>query len=131
VRYLSWLVTFPVMVVVVVFAVANRQEVTLHFWPLAESGPVPVWLLVLGSFLAGILVGWLIMWVATAPRRRRARQTAERARELARQLAELRRQQAAQPAGAAAPATGALAAPRTPAAQPGHGGAALESVTGR
>ena len=94
-KHLSWIVTLPVTLVVVVFAVANREEVALSFWPLPWSAGLPIWLIVLGCLLAGFLLGATVAWLSGGPRRRRARQTAERARELARQLAELQRRQAA------------------------------------
>ena len=121
-KHLSWLVTFPVTVVVVVFAVANRADVTVQFWPLPWSIELPVWLLVLGSLLGG-----LVAWLAAAPRRRRARQTAERARELARQLAELQRRQTA-PAGSGAAIGGQAHASGAPAGQ--GSGTALERLPG-
>ena len=102
-RHLSWIVTLPLTVVAVIFAVANRGEVELHFWPLPWSHPVPVYLVVLGSLFTGFFLGWFVAWIAAAPRRRRARQTAERARELAREVGELRRRLAVD-AGPALPA---------------------------
>ena len=93
-KHLSWIVTLPVTLVVITFAVANRQEVALSFWPLPWAPPLPVWLILLGGFVVGFLLGAVVAWLSGTPRRRRARQTAERARELARQLAELQRRQA-------------------------------------
>lgn len=126
-RHLSWIVTFPVTLVVVVFAVTNRAEVTVRFWPFPWSIELPVWLLVLGSLLAGFLLGGLATWLASGPRRRRARQTAERARALARQLAELKRQQAATTATAAPGQSAATAPVGSP--RPAHG-SELERLPG-
>ena len=125
-KHLSWIVTFPVTVVVVVFAVANREEVTVQFWPL-PSLPLPLWLLVLGSLLLGFLLGGFVAGVASAPRRRRARQTAERARELARQLAELQRRQTLPAAAGTSPAGQAVT---TGAGISQRSGAALERLPG-
>lgn len=124
-RHLSWIVTVPVTVLAVVFAVANREEIALRFWPLPWSVDLPVYLIVLGSLLAGFLAGGFVAWVAGAPRRRRARQTAERARALAREVAELRRRQAEPPAGSAIGQDGPAAAGRAGTAR-----AALEHLPG-
>jgi uncharacterized integral membrane protein len=91
VKHLSWVVTLPLTIVAVVFAVANREDMVLRFWPLPWSFDLPVYLVVLGSLVAGFLAGGLVAWIAAAPRRRRARRTAERARELAHEVSELRR----------------------------------------
>src|SRR5690606_37933448 len=93
-KHLSWIITIPVTVVAVVFAVANRDEVLLRFWPLPWSRELPVYLIVLGCLFVGFVLGCVVTWLSSAPRRRRARRTADRARELARELAELKRQQA-------------------------------------
>lgn len=130
-KHLSWIVTIPVTLVVVVFALANRHEAMLRFWPFPWSAELPIYVIVLCCLLLGFLLGAALAWFSGGPRRRRARQTAERARELARQVAELKREMAAQrQAGAALqPARdadpGALGAARpTPAA------AALEHLPG-
>jgi uncharacterized integral membrane protein len=95
VKHLSWIVTIPVTLVVVVFALANRHEVRLSFWPFPWATDLPVYVIVLCCLLVGFLLGAGLAWLSGGPRRRRARQTAERARALADQLAELKRRQAA------------------------------------
>lgn len=141
-KHLSWIVTIPVMVIVVVFAVANRDDVLLRFWPLPWSSELPVYLIVLGCLFLGFVLGGVVTWLSGAPRRRRARRTAERAREMSRQLAELQRRQetAADAARQAATAgTGTAAAPGdagVPPALPafpasGRDPAALERLPGR
>lgn len=130
-KHLSWIVTLPVTVVVVIFAVANREQAVLSFWPLPWSAGLPIWLIVLGCLLTGFLFGATVAWLSGGPRRRRARQTAERARELARQLAELQRRQTAQQAGppaipGGAPAIGSGATPP----RQDQGVAALERLPG-
>lgn len=130
VKHLSWLVTLPVTIVAVAFAVANRGEVALGLWPLPGALTLPVYLIVLGTLALGFLLGWVVAWIAWAPRRRRARQTAERARQLARELAEERRRAAAErpvPAdGQVAPSGDYRPAPQTePARQ-----TALEHLPG-
>jgi len=128
VRHLSWIVTLPVTLVVVVFALANRHEVTLSFWPFPWSTDLPVFVIVLCCLLVGFLLGAGLLWLSGGPRRRRARHTAERARALADQLAELKRRQAAaeRPApGSGQPPT-SLAGASLPATKP----AALEHLPG-
>lgn len=115
-KHLSWIVTIPVTVVVVVFALANRHEAGLSFWPFPWSTNLPVYVIVLCCLLVGFLLGAGLAWLSGGPRRRRARQTAERARDLAVQLAELKRRQAiaaeraADSSTAQSPATQASAA---------------------
>lgn len=123
VKHLSWIVTIPVTIVVLVFALANRAKVELHFWPFPWTKALPLFVVVLGCLFVGIVLGFVIAWLSGAPRRRRARQTADRARELARQLAELQRARAASPPSAGQAASPAPAAGR---ALPAGGHAAAE-----
>jgi uncharacterized integral membrane protein len=131
-KHVSWIVTLPVTLVVVIFAVANRELAVLSFWPLPWSAGLPIWLIVLGCLLAGFLLGATVAWLSGGPRRRRARQTAERARELARQLAELQRRQAVSQTvpGSAPPNGTGAAAGALPPARLEQGTAVLERLPG-
>ncbi len=93
-RYVSWLITLAIVVVVVIFALTNREETTV--WPLPATWPV--WLIIMTSFTLGFLLGGIVTWFSGGRRRQRARQARERAKALARQLADLQRQQPAAPA---------------------------------
>ena len=55
-RVATWLVGVPVVVVTVVFAVANRHAVTVSLDPLPWAAEAPLFLVVIGAFLAGLLV---------------------------------------------------------------------------
>ena len=91
---LSWIVGIPVTVVVVVFSIANRDWVTVDFWPLEMSRSLPLFVLILGSFLAGFLVGAVIMWLSSGRTRDKARENYYKASHLERELAAVRRKQA-------------------------------------
>jgi len=101
-KQISWIVTIPVTLVVVVFAIANRTTITVNFWPLPWIAQMPLYLVILGSLLAGFLVGAAIAWLSAGRRRQEARATAERLRGLTAELAQLQRQQAAALDGSAA-----------------------------
>ena len=100
-KRLSWIVTLPIILVVMVFAVSNRDEVAINLWPTGLDLTVPFFVVVLGGFLAGFLVGAAIMWLSGAKRRARARRLRYRAEELERELNRLQRQAQAAKAGTA------------------------------
>ncbi len=87
-KLLSRLVFVPIALTVAVFAVANRQEVTLEMWPLPFAIDLPVYLAVLGAMAIGFLIGGSMQWAADSRWRRRARADRRRARALARTLAD-------------------------------------------
>ena len=85
-RLLRWLIGLPIFVIVMGFAVANRQWTQLSLDPFHETDPafalsMPLWLLLFVGIFIGILVGWFFCWLAQGKWRRLAR---ERQREITR-----------------------------------------------
>lgn len=89
-KRLSWILTLPLMAVAVIFAIANRELVTIDLWPLALTIQAPLFVLVLGSAVVGLLAGAVVAWFSGGPTRRRARAARRRTAELERELARLR-----------------------------------------
>jgi len=110
VKRLSWILTLPLMVVAVVFAIANREAVTLDLWPLEISIQAPLFLMVLGSIVVGLFAGGAAVWFSGGQTRRRARAARRQVAELERELSRLRHAYESVPPsaapGAAAPASG-------------------------
>lgn len=90
-KRLSWILTIPVMIVAVVFAVSNRAAATLNLWPLGITVEAPLFVLVLGSVLFGLVVGGTIAWLSAGKARRRARAAEYRANNAERECDILRR----------------------------------------
>jgi uncharacterized integral membrane protein len=72
-RRFAWIVTLPIIAIVTVFAVMNRQDVTLNLWPLPWDFAVPVFLLALLLILFGFCFGVLVTWISGARQRRQLR----------------------------------------------------------
>ncbi len=70
IRLLSLLITLPVTLVVVVFAVANRHPVSVDFWPFALAIDIPLYALALGTLALGCLLGALLTWLPLLVARR-------------------------------------------------------------
>jgi uncharacterized integral membrane protein len=83
---LSWLLSLPVAVAIVLFAVSNRDLVTLGMWPLPFTIQAPVYVALLTALAAGILSGGLATWLAGRSTRRKLRQSEDQAAELERKL---------------------------------------------
>ncbi len=79
-RYLSFVITVPVTIVVVTFAINNRGSVVLDPWPLDGAITLPAFVVTLVPFLVGFIVGGLALWTSAVPQRRRARQERQRLR---------------------------------------------------
>jgi uncharacterized integral membrane protein len=117
VKRFSWILTLPLIVVAVIFAIANRELVILDLWPFELSPQLPLFVILLACIVFGLMVGSLATWLSGAATRQRLRQTRRRMAELEREAA---RRMAAPAANGqpGLPAPG-LPAPGLPAPQPG------------
>ncbi len=90
-RLVGWLIAIPVALLVVAFAVANRQPVGLELWPLPWSLQIPAYLAVLGALGIGVVLGAAVAGLSTLRARRRAGHHRRHAESLARQIEALER----------------------------------------
>lgn len=91
-RYLSWIITIPLALLVVSFAVSNRGMVELTLWPLPFQAWAPIYLVGLLALAVGFLAGGLVAWLAGHRHRANARRQTRRAERLEQDLAAERRQ---------------------------------------
>jgi uncharacterized integral membrane protein len=82
----------------VLIAVSNRQPVQLALWPLPHLVVMPVYFLVIGVLLLGVLAGLGMGWWAGRHHRRRAREASGEAARLEREIQRLRQTDAPSPA---------------------------------
>jgi uncharacterized integral membrane protein len=86
-RTIRWLLIGLLALALVVFAVDNRQTVTVSLWPLPIAASMGLYLVVLLTLLFGFLIGELAAWLNGHRWRREARLKAKRIEELESQLA--------------------------------------------
>ena len=97
------LVLIPLAIVLVAFAVANRQAVLISFDPFNPVEPafslrLPLYVLILLMVIAGVILGGIAAWLRQGRWRGRARAAESQARELKAEHDRLRRSAAAAPA---------------------------------
>lgn len=92
-RRLSWLITLPLMVVAVVFAVVNQQTAQVNLWPFDIQLEAPLFLIVLLSIFVGFILGGIASWMAATRKRRRAKGDRARLRNLEQEVQNLQRVQ--------------------------------------
>lgn len=97
-RIVGWFVLVPLCAVLIVFALANRQLVVLNFSPLAPSEGiatagtgVPLFVVIFGVLLVGVLLGGVATWFAQGPHRREERHYKRETERLHRELEVARR----------------------------------------
>lgn len=90
-RATSWFFILPLMILGVVAALANRAPVRLSLDPFSAENPavvfdLPLWLVIFGCVLLGVLLGGLGVWFAQGRFRREARHQRRRVARLEREL---------------------------------------------
>src|SRR5216683_2461751 len=63
VKLVHWLVTLPLAIILVIFAVSNREGVIVTLWPLPVTVEAPLYLVVLLALVVGFLVGEVVAWI--------------------------------------------------------------------
>lgn len=88
-------------VAVTLFAVSNREPVTVELWPLPYTVSMGLYAAILLGVLVGFLVGVIATWLAGGRRRRAFRETKRQLREAEKSLALAKQDAAAAEARAA------------------------------
>ncbi|TCZ55974.1 LapA family protein [Roseicella aquatilis] len=87
---MRWILLLPLLILLVLFGVSNKQEVALVLWPFDLAWVAPLYVAVLVFSAVFFLFGALVAWMASLPYRRRARRMEDAARAMEFELAEFR-----------------------------------------
>ena len=95
-KIVTALILLPLAIIVISFAVANRQSVVVSFDPFDQAHPaltraLPLYLLMLVLLIGGVVVGGIAAWVRQGKWRRAARRADAQARELRAEVERLKR----------------------------------------
>jgi uncharacterized integral membrane protein len=77
-KVVFWLVLVPLAIVIVMFAVANREMVTVSFDPFAPHQPaaslrVPLFVLIFALVILGVILGGIAAWLRQGKHRKAVR----------------------------------------------------------
>lgn len=123
-KIVTAVIVIPLAVIIVAFAVANRQPVTVSFDPFSAATPaysatVPLFVLIFVLVILGVIVGGVAAWFRQGKWRRLARRLEGDVRDLHAEVEAIRRREHAGAASAPADATAGLGAyPRLPPSNP-------------
>jgi uncharacterized integral membrane protein len=99
-KFLTALVLIPLGLIFIVFAVANRHEVTVSFDPFNSTDPsvgvtLPLFVVIIATAILGVVAGGTVTWFRQRHWRRAARQHEADLKAVRAQLADLRASAAA------------------------------------
>jgi uncharacterized integral membrane protein len=94
-KILTGIIFVPLAILIVVFAVANRQAVTVSFDPFSSVPPayaatVPLFVLIFILLILGVVIGGIAAWLRQGQWRRSARKLDADVRALRRELETIR-----------------------------------------
>ena len=94
-QFLKSLILLPVAILAVLLAVANRAPVTLSLDPFSKGQPeisfsLPLFALLFGAVMLGVVIGGIATWLAQAKHRRAERRHRREARDMRSQAERLR-----------------------------------------
>jgi uncharacterized integral membrane protein len=96
-KVITLLILVPLAFVFAAFAVANRQTITVSLDPFDQAHPaftiaLPLFALLLGVLVAGVVIGGVAAWMRQSRWRRAARLAQSQAREVNAELTRLKEQ---------------------------------------
>ena len=109
-KIVTTIIVVPIAAVIIAFAVANRQTVTVSFDPFnsvtpAYAATLPLFAVIFVFLILGVLIGGIAAWIRQGKWRRSARQLDAEARSLRAELDDLRRRFAVNEPAATPPQT--------------------------
>ncbi|HEV2627978.1 MAG TPA: LapA family protein [Pseudolabrys sp.] len=120
-KVVTAIIVVPLAIVIVAFAVANRQVVTVSFDPFSSASPayaasLPLFVLIFVLVILGVIIGGVAAWLRQAAWRRTARRLDADVRTLHQELEAMRRRAAEEEARREAAVRATLPAVAPPAA---------------
>ena len=117
-KIVTWVIIIPLAAVIIAFAVANRQAVTVSFDPFSATAPayaatLPLFAVIFAVLILGVLIGGIAAWLGQSKWRRSARKLDADVRSLQQELDAIRSR-----FGAGAPAAAQSEPAQLPAIPP-------------
>lgn len=96
-KIVTAVIAVPLAVIIIAFAVANRQWITVSFDPFSSASPayaasMPLFILIFIALILGVIVGGIAAWIRQSKWRRSARRLEGEVHALHDELAAQRRQ---------------------------------------
>ena len=91
-RVFSWALMVILASSFLIFSIANREYITLKFWPSLYVYDAPIFSVVIVSIIFGFLWGSLVTWLSAGKKRRSARMMRQQLKEREDELQFLRTQ---------------------------------------
>ena len=102
-RPLKWLLTLPLILLLLVFALSNRDVANLSFWPFDLAISMPLSFMLVACLVIGLLLGGFTVWLGDLKDKIEVRCLRNEVTNLNRQILSLQQSAAPKPAVAPTP----------------------------
>ena len=101
-KIVTAIIVVPLAIVIIAFAVANREAVTVSFDPFSSTAPayaatLPLFAVLFAVLILGVIIGGIAAWLGQAKWRRDARRLEAEVRSLHQEVAMLNARQPYEP----------------------------------
>ena len=86
---LGWILGLVLLALVTNISISNNHDTAIYLWPYAQLAMIPLWMIVLGSFSVGLIIGGLFLWPKLFMSRLRIHQGNRRIQRLESDLADM------------------------------------------
>lgn len=83
---LAWLLTLPLIIAAIFFAIYHQQDVSVIWSPFNDPVTVPLYIPVLTAVAVGFFLGCLMTWAASARQRKTIREQKKEIKALEKQI---------------------------------------------
>ncbi len=95
-RFIGWFILVPICAVMIVFALANRHVVSLHFDPTSSLNPIianvdiSLFIIIYAMLFIGIILGGTAVWFTQGKHRKTCRKLSKKTKSLEFELNEMK-----------------------------------------
>lgn len=96
-RFIGWFILIPICAILIIFALANRQVVALHFDPTSTLNPIfanielPLFIIIYAMLFIGVIFGGIAVWFTQGKFRKECRTLSKKTTSLEIKVEELKK----------------------------------------
>ena len=86
--FLKWVLSLPLLIAVILFALHNQDNVPVIFSPMHDTAQIPLYLICSFFLSLGFLFGTILTWISFSDLRRERRQQKKTIKKMEKEIAE-------------------------------------------
>jgi len=102
-RFIGWFILIPISLILIIFALANRQIISLNFDPTSSLNPIisniemPLFFVIYSMLFIGVILGGTAVWFTQSQYRKNSRRLTKMTKTMQAELDVLKKSKAKNP----------------------------------